>query len=211
MTIKCYIKFGEYYENLKIETPKQTNLTFYEYEYSHCERKHISEALDIERDDWSSIYWVVNALRRYYPYLPYHFRDLKRRRWNGIRCLEDKNCSIIHEDFFIIVNLKKEFRELVECYGRVIERKKRSQKGLGQLFRCNKLLINNGYEPVDFNVERGDIKRMIALDETTMSEIRENKDRRVFKRDGIECRMIGERMINLETGKEMQWELGYKI
>lgn len=146
--------------------------------------------------------------------IPYKFRGDDGKKWDiwekKCRCMEDKD-DRRPTNMITIVNVKKEFPEIMRVWKREIEKRKRSQRTLGQAFRYNKILIENGYEPESFRfVERGDLFWFSFPDHYTLSEIRWHAMKGVFVRDGVRCWMRDGKMTNMETGKEMNWELGYE-
>lgn len=206
-----------------IKIPEQKGRRILCFDTSHAFRgEDICEMIGIE--SFSGCMFcgpdAVKFIKMRYPVLPYQIKDKGERRWRikddyEFQCYDDSQMSqnVVEGT---IIDFREELRPIIE-HCRPPKEKKRSERWLGQIYRYNKLLIENGFQPEEFEGvrEKRDILRMLDFDNRlTLSEIRLNYNvpGAIFERDGEQFIVDNNKeLVNSRTGRGIEMELGWKV
>lgn len=205
-----------------IEIPEQTGRRILCFDSSHAfRREDLNGIIGVKIMNMPSMFGGIDAavyMKEKCPFAPYLFRDEQGSRWTVKgKTREFRNLDHPKQTTFlkgIVIDFKEELREIIRHWKP--KETKRSDKVLGKIYRYNKLLIENGFSPEEFEVvkERGDLLNMLDLENLTLGEIRRNYNTpgAIFERDGEEWLVDTEgRLVNPKNGKEARWELGWKV
>lgn len=205
-----------------IEIPEQTERRILCFDSSHAfKREDLNGMIGVKTMNMPSMFGGIDAavyMKKKCPFAPYLFRDERGSRWTvkgktrEFRNLDYPEKSSVSKG--IVIDFKEELREIIRHWKP--RETRRSDKVLGKIYRYNKLLIENGFSPEEFEVvkEKSDLLNMLDFRDLTLAEIRRNYNTpgAIFERNGEEWLVDNEgRLVNPKNGKEARWELGWKV